>query len=381
MSGRGALVGLATSKQKGTPKSPVSRCVALRGLGIEADAHAGPGPRQVSILAIESVRRMESQLGEPLGIGRFGENVVVEGLALADARAGDLIACGSRTVLEVTAIGKECHQGCDIRRRTGDCIMPREGVFARVVLGGEMAVGDGVRSLRPARDLTAVVLAGGRSTRFGGDKRRAVLAGADLLSRALSTARAVTPQVVLAVGRGEGGAFSAHAPVVEDADGDVGPLAGIAAAMRAVETAWCVFLPVDTPLLPPDLLRALSALAGDSGAVAADSRGMQPLIACWSRASGRSFEDAAAAGRFAVHEVAERLRPVVLGPRVLAQFGDPTRLFANVNSPQDLAVIPPNEVARLDSERQETGDAEIGETVRVAAGPLAARRRRQEAAR
>jgi molybdopterin-guanine dinucleotide biosynthesis protein A len=345
MSGRGTLVGLATSSQKGTPKSPVGLCLAVREMGIAGDAHAGPGRRQVSILALESIRRMEERLGEPLGIGRFGENVVVEGLDLGDAREGDLVALGLHTVVEVTAIGKECHQGCEIRRRTGDCIMPREGVFARVVLGGQTAIGDGVRSLRPARDLTAVVLAGGQSTRFGSDKRRAVLQGADLLSRALDIARAVTPRVILAVGPGENAGRTAEARVVEDAAEGAGPLAGIVAALRASETPWCVFLPVDMPLLPPDLLRALSALAGESGAMAVDDRGAQPLVACWGRASRASFEEALRAGRLAVHAVAEALGPVLLGPKVLVQLGDPARLFANVNAREDLAAIVAREVA------------------------------------
>lgn len=357
MSGRSALVGLATSKQKGTPKSPVSRCVALRGLGIEGDAHAGPGPRQVSILAIESIRRMEDRLGEPLGIGRFGENVVVEGLDLRDSREGDLLGCGPQTVLEVTAIGKECHQGCDIRRRTGDCIMPREGVFARVVLGGELAVGDGVRSLRPARDLTAVVLAGGRSTRFGSDKRRAVLQGADLLSRALDIARAVTPRLILAVGRGEHAGLPTQVQVVEDAVPGAGPLAGIVAALRACQTPWCVFLPVDMPLVEPDLLRALAALADETGAMVADERGAQPLLACWSRGRAASFEAALAAGRYTVHELAESLRPVTLSAGALAQIGSPARLLANVNTVEDLDAIHAAAGPPAESRRGEGGSA------------------------
>jgi molybdopterin-guanine dinucleotide biosynthesis protein A len=338
MTGVGTVAGLATSPVKGTAKSPVECSRAVREHGIEGDAHAGPGPRQVSLLAIESIRAMEARLGEPLGIGRFGENVVVEGLDLAGAREGDLVSCGSQVVLEVSAIGKECHQGCDIRRRTGDCIMPREGVFARVVLGGGIAVGDRARCLRPGRDLTLAVLAGGRSTRFGADKRRAVLHGSDLLERALATAREVTPHVLLSLGRGEDGAPEG-VRVVEDGLEGAGPIAGIVAALRALSTPWCAFLPVDAPLVTRDLLLALAALAGDSGALAADARGPQPLLACWSREARPAFEEALAAGRFAVRDVAARLRPVVLGPDVLAQLGDPERLLANVNAPEDLAAI------------------------------------------
>lgn len=151
------VVAVATSAAKGTPKGPVARGRLVRGHGIEGDAHAGPGPRQVSLLSLPSIRAMEARFGAPLGFGRFGENVVVDG-ELAGTAGGDLLAIGNRAVLEVTAIGKVCHTGCAIREVTGDCIMPREGVFARVVLGGEVAPGDVMRSIRPVADVTVATI-------------------------------------------------------------------------------------------------------------------------------------------------------------------------------------------------------------------------------
>ncbi|MBM4398185.1 MAG: MOSC domain-containing protein [Deltaproteobacteria bacterium] len=142
----GRVAALAVSERKGTVKLAVPRAVFVADHGIAGDAHAGPGDRQVSILAVESIRVMEEALGRPLDPGRFGENVVVEGCGLAAVRVGDRIALGDAE-LEVAAIGKTCHHGCEIRRLTGDCIMPREGVFARVLAGAEVRVGAGVRLL------------------------------------------------------------------------------------------------------------------------------------------------------------------------------------------------------------------------------------------
>ena len=341
----GIVAGLATSATKGTIKAPVDRVAARRAHGIEGDAHAGPGPRQVSLLALPAIRRMEERFGEPLGIGRFGENLVVDGLDLVGTEVGDLVAVGNRVVLEVTAIGKECHLGCEIRRRTGDCIMPREGVFARVLLGGELAIGDGVQVVRPARDATVVVLAGGRSTRFGGDKRAALLGGADLLGRALATARAVTPNVLLSAAPGEAAVLGGRAPVVEDAVGGAGPLAGIVAGLGAATTELCAFLPADAPRIPADLLRALVALCGGTGAIAAGPRGLEPLVACWPVALRSAFHDALDQDRPAVRAAMAGLDPRRIGPEVLAQLGDPLRLLANVNTVEDLAALAAEEEA------------------------------------
>lgn len=134
------VAALAVSARKGVQKDPVDRATFVADHGIAGDAHAGSGLRQVSLLPLPSIRWMERKFGAPLGFGRFGENIVVDG-PLADVRLGDRIRIGDAVVLEVTAIGKVCHDGCAIRQVTGDCIMPREGVFTRVVTGGEATPG------------------------------------------------------------------------------------------------------------------------------------------------------------------------------------------------------------------------------------------------
>ena len=140
---RGHLEAVCLSAAKGTVKTavPVARLEA--GHGLVGDAHAGPWHRQVSLLAGESVDRVREVL-PGLVAGAFAENLVLRGLDLATAQVGDRFAVGPEAVLEVTQIGKECHQACAIGVATGDCIMPREGLFCRVLAGGEIRPGDAV---------------------------------------------------------------------------------------------------------------------------------------------------------------------------------------------------------------------------------------------
>ena len=131
------------SAAKGTVKTPVAAAEARADHGLVGDAHAGPGERQVSLLAWESVERMRALYAE-IGDGDFGENLVTRGLDWTGAAPGERVRVGATALLEITRIGKDCHQGCVIRERTGDCIMPREGVFCRVLRGGPVKPGDPV---------------------------------------------------------------------------------------------------------------------------------------------------------------------------------------------------------------------------------------------
>jgi len=151
---------LCIGAKKGERKVPVPEAVFRAGHGIEGDAHAGPWHRQVSLLAaedIESVRRA----GLPdLAAGAFAENVVLSRLDLSPIGLGTRIALGRGVVLSITQIGKVCHAPCEIGRLTGDCIMPRLGLFARVESGGQVRVGDeaAVLALVPRERIQAVVL-------------------------------------------------------------------------------------------------------------------------------------------------------------------------------------------------------------------------------
>jgi molybdopterin adenylyltransferase len=129
------------SKNKGEIKSPVPE-VLLTLNGIEGDAHAGPWHRQVSLLAAESITKYENSTGTRVPDGGFGENITTEGFKLHHARPLDRFVSGG-VVLELTQVGKKCHgKGCAIYKQSGDCIMPDEGVFCRVIQGGRLKAGD-----------------------------------------------------------------------------------------------------------------------------------------------------------------------------------------------------------------------------------------------
>jgi MOSC domain-containing protein YiiM len=130
------LLSINVSREVGVPKTPVERAVLRAGHGIEGDAHAGDWHRQVSLLADEDIETMRGR-GVELPPGIFAENLTTRGLDLSHLPVGSRLRIG-RALLEITQIGKECHEGCAIRRQVGDCVMPRCGVFARVLEGGEI---------------------------------------------------------------------------------------------------------------------------------------------------------------------------------------------------------------------------------------------------
>jgi len=141
------IIAVCKSREKGTKKKPVARAVLKEGYGLVGDAHADLSThRQVSLLATESIDKMRC-LGIDLCPGDFAENLTFEGIDLVALPVGMQVSIGKGIVLEVTQIGKECHSGCAIYRQVGRCIMPKEGIFARVIKGGVVKVGDTIRVL------------------------------------------------------------------------------------------------------------------------------------------------------------------------------------------------------------------------------------------
>ena len=136
----GIVTAICISEQRGTRKEPISSARLEADFGIRGDAHAGKWHRQVSLLQKEKVDAFRKN-GADVTPGAFGENLVVSGIDFRSLPVGTLLRCGE-VLLEITQIGKECHRHCAIYEQTGDCIMPREGVFARVLQGGTVAVGD-----------------------------------------------------------------------------------------------------------------------------------------------------------------------------------------------------------------------------------------------
>lgn len=142
MTAQGKIVALSVSEAKGMQKHNVPRANFVENHGLAGDAHAGPWHRQVSLLALESIAKMRAK-GAEVGPGDFAENITTEGLDVPSLPIGARLRLG-QVELEITQIGKECHAHCAIFAQVGDCVMPREGVFARVVRGGEVEVGEAV---------------------------------------------------------------------------------------------------------------------------------------------------------------------------------------------------------------------------------------------
>jgi MOSC domain-containing protein YiiM len=133
------------SESKGTTKSPIPCAVFVQGKGIEGDAHAET-ERPVSLLAKSSIDKVRAA-GVEIKPGDFAENVIVEGIELHTLPVGTKLALGNDVILEVTQIGKECHQPCWIAEKVGKCVMPEEGIFAKVIKGGKVKPGDDVEVL------------------------------------------------------------------------------------------------------------------------------------------------------------------------------------------------------------------------------------------
>jgi len=138
------IVSVAVSKKKGTRKKIVKEALLIQDHGIEGDAHAGPWHRQVSFLAAESIEKARRQ-GLEVTFGDFAENIATSGIAWEEVPLGAQLRLGDSVLVEVTQIGKECHNRCAIYYMAGDCIMPKEGIFARVLEGGTIRPGDMIR--------------------------------------------------------------------------------------------------------------------------------------------------------------------------------------------------------------------------------------------
>lgn len=143
----GSVLAVCTSLNKGERKKPVPTVELVVEHGIAGDAHAGDWHRQVSLLAQESIDKMRA-MGLSVSAGDFAENITTTGIDLVSLPIGSRLSLGS-ALLEVTQIGKECHTRCAIYYQAGDCVMPKEGIFARVLAGGVVAAGTGIVLLDP----------------------------------------------------------------------------------------------------------------------------------------------------------------------------------------------------------------------------------------
>lgn len=136
----GVIKGICISEKRGTAKHEIEEAILAKDWGIQGDAHAGHWHRQVSLLSYEKIEEFRKK-GADIELGAFGENLIVSGYDFRNLAVGTRFQCGE-AVLEMTQIGKECHSHCEIYKRMGECIMPREGVFAIVLHGGTIRKGD-----------------------------------------------------------------------------------------------------------------------------------------------------------------------------------------------------------------------------------------------
>lgn len=142
----GKVISINISETKGVVKNPIELGEFKENHGLVGDAHSGNWHRQVSLLAMESIEKMNEAGAKNLTPGKFAENLTTEGIILYELPVGTKVQIGE-TLHEVTQIGKECHKGCAIKQLVGDCVMPREGIFTKVLKGGVIRVGDKITVL------------------------------------------------------------------------------------------------------------------------------------------------------------------------------------------------------------------------------------------
>ena len=143
---KGKILAVCRSEKRGTVKSEIREGLLIENFGLKDDAHTGKWHRQISLLGVESIDKMQSK-GFKIKYGDFAENLTIEGIVLHQLPLGTKLKVGENVLLEVTQIGKECHSDCEVRKKIGDCVMPREGIFARVLKGGKVKVGDDIEGL------------------------------------------------------------------------------------------------------------------------------------------------------------------------------------------------------------------------------------------
>lgn len=146
------VIAVNISAEKGVRKHTVPSCWLVMDHGIEGDAHAGKWHRQISLLAQESIDKMQAALTDvQLKPGDFAENITTTGIAVMKLPIGTKLRVGNEAELEVTQIGKECHMSCEIRSLVGDCVMPREGIFAIVLREGKISAGDEIEVIEESK--------------------------------------------------------------------------------------------------------------------------------------------------------------------------------------------------------------------------------------
>lgn len=142
------VIAINISEKKGVIKTPIDKGFFKVDHGLEGDAHADNWHRQVSLLSQDSIDKMTAQGAKDLTPGKFAENLTTEGIVLFELPIGTRLKVGKEVIMEVTQIGKECHTGCAIRNLVGDCVMPREGIFTKIITPGWIYTGDEIEIIK-----------------------------------------------------------------------------------------------------------------------------------------------------------------------------------------------------------------------------------------
>ena len=189
----GKIEAVCISKEKGTVKTAVESIELIEGFGLSGDAHGGSA-RQVSLLCYETVEEFKKKAGDGVSIvpGVFGENILVSGIDPASCKVGTRFICND-VILEVTQKGKTCHSGCEISKIVGDCIMPREGVFADVLTGGVITAGDEINPVEKKGFTAAIITASDRA--YSGERED--VSGKVIRNRLLGAGYDVIPPVIM----------------------------------------------------------------------------------------------------------------------------------------------------------------------------------------
>lgn len=141
------IIAINISHKKGEMKHPIKEGNLIEDFGLEGDAHAGKWHRQISLLGVESIEKLLKYEVDGLCVGKFAENLTTQGITLYEIPVGTKLQIGN-TIHEVTQIGKKCHHNCEIRKQLGDCVMPREGIFTKVIKGGKIYENDEITIIK-----------------------------------------------------------------------------------------------------------------------------------------------------------------------------------------------------------------------------------------
>jgi len=327
---QGRVAALSVSKKKGIPKTNVKSVRLLEDWGIEGDAHAGKWHRQVSILAMESIEKMRAK-GLNVRPGAFAENITTEFVDVPNLHVGDRVIIGDAE-LEVTQIGKECYTKCAIYFAAGDCIMPREGIFARVVRGGEIRVGDSAKVL-PVEyyNMTGVILAGGKNSRMGQDKALLLLNDKPLIQHIAETLQKVFHQVIIISDRGKDYGFLGL-PVYPDTYKDCGPLGGIHSALSVAKTQCIFVIPCDMPFVTTSLIESMIGKSSlGKITIASDGSNLHPLLGIYPTTVLIPLQQFLQAGSRKVFDFLQRWQDSYS----VVDFSASGELLKNINTPVD----------------------------------------------